>query len=140
EHMTPEVPLRLLVRLGVAHSPTVAPPAQPGHLGGPDVVDLRRSLLLRVDPERPEEVRQPGEPGAGVPEPQEEVPVKGEGETLVHPPTDLLPDPPPPEQRFLGDEVAPAQDLVVVRREHPTADLAVLLVDDHPVPVHHIDP
>src|SRR5438477_10307265 len=69
---------------------------------------------------------------------QDEVPIKGKLETLVHR-TDPVPDPPAPEHGLLRNIVEPFDGLAVVRRERVPADLAALFVDVDPMTVDHIN-
>jgi hypothetical protein len=98
-----------------------------------------RGPLLVVNPESTEESRQPHHACVGVPEAQQQVPVEGVPEGLVQASARCVPDAPTPEERLLWDEVRECQNGVVVRRQDPRADLAVLGVDQEAVAVDDVD-
>src|SRR6266498_5272806 len=76
--------------------------------------------------------------GTGVAESDEQGPVNREPERLINGTANRVPHAASPEQRLLRHVVSPGQDLIVVRREHPPTNLAVVFVDYHAVPVDDV--
>src|SRR5688572_15366311 len=95
--------------------------AQPLHLLASHLVH-RRCLLLVVYAEAGKEPWHPQEPEPSGLRAQDEVPIERVIERFVQR-TDLVPDPPPPEQRLLRQVIRPDQCFRIVRRQDGTANL-----------------
>src|SRR5262249_23844264 len=103
-------------------------PADSGHLVGTGAIELCARLLVGVDPEGPEEAGDPEDPGPGVAHAEQQVPVNGEAKLLADAGAGRLPGAATPEEGLLRNEVRPGKDRVAVARQHPAADLHVVLV------------
>ena len=100
---------------------------------------LDERLLIRMDPEGPEEPRDVHDLRARMPEAQQQIPVDSELELGVDEPTHCVPDPAAPEQRLLRYVVGQRECTIIVFRQDPRADLAVALVDHDPIAVDDVD-
>ena len=112
--------------------------ADPRHLFGADGVDGLRGFLLGVHAEGAEEIRDTHQFAAGLLEAGEEIPIEGELETGVDAAGEI-PGAFAPEERFLRDVVDPFEDVGIVARHDPAADVAVVFIDDNAVAVDDID-
>src|SRR5262245_362180 len=117
----------------VAHRSAKDSSANPIHLRNSNRLEQAKRFLILVSAEAPKEPRQTLELESRVLHPQDEVPVQCELEALVER-TDLVPHPPAPEQGFLRHKIAVFDDLWIMWRQDPSADLPALMIDDHPVP------
>jgi hypothetical protein len=118
--------------------PAVGAGAQAVDLGLADGVHLRRGFLGGVDAEAGEEIRHADDPGARGLKAEEQIPIQGELERGINA-TDLVPEPPPPEEGFLRDKIIQPEHGVVMRGEEPAADFLRVFIHQDAVSVNHID-
>src|SRR5256885_3648071 len=72
-------------------------------------------------------------------EAQKQLPIQRKEQALIQSAAGTFPYSATPEQRLLRNKVAPQQDRVIVRRQHPAANLAVLQVDNDAVSIDDVD-
>src|SRR6266850_3575648 len=92
-----------------------------------------------MNAESGQEPGQTDKSGTRVTETNKEIPIHGEVKAFIDLTADLVPDLTSPEKRLLRNIIHPRKDTVLVRGHHPPSNFPILLIDNQPVAVHHIN-